>query len=785
MIGKALSALALVMIGLIAAPLACGASPRIEGITPIGVQRGALSDIAINGANLGPNPRLIAPFGFRVEPPKPDGKEDSSNWRPKLTVASDAPLGAYPIRVQTDDGISNPLLFVVGQLPRVEEKEANNTVDTAQALPEPPLVVEGQVAGNDVDFFRFRGRKGQAIVVDAQCNRIGSGIDPTIRLTTLSPDRRFIASADDSPGLGTDARLFTVLPEDTDYIVELSDSRYQGGQRPIYRLLIGPVPAAEEIYPLGGRVGEAVGFELRGGTLSELKITGVNINALPGFDLAFPRITGAMLGLSAPRPAGLDVESLAPLMSSPYVEIREPADPSAPAVKAVAPVVFNGRLEMPGDEDRFIVVATPGQRLRITMQASELGSAIDGVLRILGNNGSVIANADDTNVPQAPKNGQQSPPLVVPDPSLEMTVPGGTTEIIVAVKDLENRGGLGFPYRLVVEPQTPDFAVATNDSELSIPRGGTAIVGASINRTGFSGAIDLTVVDPPAGLTVRPGSIAAGQTAGFLSVSAAVDAKFAPASIRIVGRGQGSNGVVERMSAKSLVFSQQAGTPTYAIDQEGVVAAPALSGPVVLDTPSQPIEVPHGYSATIPVKVVRTKGADGAITISPLPLPNGLAIANATIPEKALEGKVTVTAATAAQLGTMSIGLEGKGKFGGDRTIALPVVTLSVVAPANLQLASPGLELKPGTTAELRGKIVRKGSFDAPVTVKINGLPAGLKADPVTVAPTATEFAIKVVADAKAPAASAGTQVALAFQVEKKDYPVPPAPLTVKVLASK
>ena len=103
-------------------------------------------------------------------------------------------------------------------------------------MPAIPLVVEGQAAGNDVDYFRFPGKKGRTIVVDAQCARIGSGVDPTIRLTTAGA-ARFVASADDSPGLLTDARLVAVLPEDADYVVELSDSRYQGGGRPVYRLV--------------------------------------------------------------------------------------------------------------------------------------------------------------------------------------------------------------------------------------------------------------------------------------------------------------------------------------------------------------------------------------------------------------------------------------------------------------------------------------------------------------------------------------------------------------------
>ena len=55
-------------------------------------------------------------------------------------------------------------------------------------------------------------RKVKLILVDAQCARIGSGIDPSIRLTTALPSRKYVASADDSAGLATDARLTAVLP---------------------------------------------------------------------------------------------------------------------------------------------------------------------------------------------------------------------------------------------------------------------------------------------------------------------------------------------------------------------------------------------------------------------------------------------------------------------------------------------------------------------------------------------------------------------------------------------
>jgi len=477
-----------------------------------------------------------------------------------------------------------------------------------------------------------------------------------------------------------------------------------------------------------------------------------------------------------------EVESLPHLVASSYLELREPADRTDQPDRAVAPVVFNGRLDPPGDEDRFTLVVTPGERFRITVRAAELGSNLDAVVQVQGKGGSVLVNADDTTIPQPPKNGQQTPPIVLPDPSFDMTIPGGTNEITLVVRDLEKRGGVGFPYRIVVEPLLPDFELVLSEPQVSVPRGGSAAVGVTVRRKGYSGPITLTVADPPAGLSVRTGSVAAGQTAGVITISASADASFPVAPLKLVGRGQRPEGPFEHLATQLLVFTPTATPPAGTIAQYGLVAAPALPTPVALDAPTQPIEVPHGFSAKIPLKIARTKGADESLAISALFLPPGVTIANATIAAKGLEGSATVSAPLESALGTMTVALQAKGKFGGaDRTIAVPAVTLNVVHPVSVELVATSVEVKPGSTVEFRGKLVRKGSFDGPVTVRINGLPAGVSATPVTIAGSATAFAVKVAAEPKAAPTSANTQLALVFQVNKKDYPVPTTPVAVKV----
>jgi len=759
-------------------------APQIGSIRPFGVQRGVSSEVTIGGSNLAGNPRLIGPFASRIDPLDPK-RSSVSAWSFKLTVLPDVAVGVYVVRVQTDDGLSNPFLFAVGQLPQVTEKEDNTSFESAQALPAPPLVVEGETAGNDVDYFRFAGKKGQVVVIDAQCARIGSGVDPSIRLTTAAASRRFVASADDTPGLLTDARLVAELPEDTDYVVEISDSRYQGAGRPVYRLLIGSVPVADEVFPLGGREGETLGLELRGGTLGARRIAAASLVHLPGTFLCAPRLSSAMLGLPTSGGPGLDVESLHQLVTGTLPELREPDDPSASPLRAVAPVVFNGRIDPPGDEDRFVVAVTAGDRLHIEVEASKYGSALDGVLQVQGMKGSVIASADDAMV-EVP--GQQAGQggYALPDPSLDLTVPGGTTEVSLVVRDLEGRGGVGFPYRIVVRPIVPGFELQANDPQVSIPRGGTVALGVTTARKSYNGPILVTVADPPAGLTVRPGTIAPGQDVGALSISAAATAAFAAVPLKLIGRAQGPEGPIEVEATRELVFAKQATLPTSTLTQRGVAAAPGLPAAVTFEAPSEPIEIAHGFGGTIPIKAVRARGGDAALQITTLPLPPGLAVPAASIAGNQAQATVSVNTTLEASLGAMTIALRAKGKFaGGEQTIAIPAVTLKLVRPAELVLSTPAVAIKPGTTTEIKGKVERKGSFNESVTVRLNGLPAGLHAEAVVVAPGASDFVIKMIADAKAAAGSATTQLVSAYQVGKKDYPTSPLAMLVKVLAAK
>ena len=299
----------------------------------------------------------------------------------------------------------------------------------------------------------------------------------------------------------------------------------------------------------------------------------------------------------------------------------------------------------------------------------------------------------------------------------------------LALRDLQGRGGTGYAYRITVEPIVPSFEITLNDLQVSIPRNGTAAVGVTVARKGYNGPIALSVANPPAGVTVRPGTIADGQAVGSFTVSASPDAAFGAVTLQVVGTGQGPGGPIVRAATKDDRL-RPAGDPHGDPPHEHVDP----------DRPGGRPRPGHGGQARrarrrrsrsstdsarpIEVKAERSAGADAALAVTPLPLPPGLAVPAVNIAEKAATGSVTVTAAPEVPLGPMTIALTAKGKIANaEQVFAVPAVTLNVVRPAAITLAAPSAEVKAGATVEVKGKVERKAPFKEPVTVKVDGAP--------------------------------------------------------------
>jgi hypothetical protein len=765
--------------------IACGslraAPPVVTAVSPRGAERGKVVEVVVTGNNLSPQSRLVLPFKA-AQKLLPEAKPNPARARFQLTIDPTVPLGAYSLRVVTEDGVSGFFLFTVDLFPAVTEVESNDTFDKAQKVPF-PVIVDGQCAGGDVDFFRFTVKKGQRVVVETEAARLGSGIMPQIRVTDSA--QRYVAS-DDSQTAHGDCRVIFTAPVDGDYVVEISDSRYRGGNPPFYRLKIADYDVIDEVFPLGGRRGETVSFTLRGGTLTRPVVLRRTLTAAAGENGLPLSLEGAV------KPGGLP-----PVVAvGDWPErIRIQAGNKDPKVMDLAPpVTINGRLTQPGAVDRFQFSVQPGQQFRLSVQSDTLGSRLDGVLRVTDQAGKQLALVDDVAVPAVA--GQ--PAYLNVDPSLDITVPPGTTLLVAELRDQRHRGGANFGYRLTIEPIGPDFLVHQPVSEVNVPRGGTVALTVPVTRRGFTGPIELTVPGLPAGWTARGGYVPEGGRFGLLTLSAPVMGAPEVLFLSLAGKSTSGDKEIVRMAERRISLSPDPNVSSQTMTLRHFAVGLAAGEPFAVKGPAR-LEIVKGYPASVPVTVTRgSAGASLAVEVTGVmttPAPQGapasVAAAGLTFKPGTAAAKVatstfTITAALTAPEGrAVDLLVQGKAKVNNvDRVVIGPPVALTVVRPFVVELMTPSLTLVPGQTAVLKARVQRHALFKEPVQATLTGLPKGvtMTAPLKPLAPSQSELNIDLRVDPKATIATGTLTLTGTTTIAGTAYTHPAVAIAVKAM---
>jgi hypothetical protein len=752
------------------------APPALTDIAPRGLERGKWVEITLQGTNLTPQTRLHLPFDAE-QLHIPDAKPIPTQTKLRVHVPAAVPVGVYPVRAVSEGGISGIVWLAVDLLPNVMEVEDNNTPEKAQRLT-PPVVVNGQCAGGDVDFFRFQAKQGERLVIETEAARLGSGVVPQLRLT--DERLRFLA-ADDNQSIEGDCRLIFDPPADGDYLLEFSDSRYRGGNPPFYRIKIGAYDVMDEVFPLGGRGGEPTTFGLSGGTL-----------------------TGELTCQRALRPA-------APFASLEGLPLRPGALPPAAAVgehperlwhkgstldprrlDIVAPVTINSRLECPGDTDRFQMPVRPGEKYRYRLEAAALGSRLDGVLRITDQAGKQLALVDDVDIPPRLP-GEQAFRSI--DPVAEVTVPPEATLLVAELRDQRKRGGMNFGYRLTVEPAAPDFLIEMPTGELNVPRGGTAVLPVLVTQRGYAGPIRLTIPDLPAGYVVQEGFIPAGAAAGLMTVTAPNEPLIEPHPFHVEATAiDPPAGNLKRLARHTMMLNRDPAAPgLMRTFNEGLLASTqanafAVRGPTTF-------QLVLGYPAKVPVTltpVIPTPAVAAEVTILPggaLPgqPPPPVSITSKSINASANDNQVAliVTAPTSAPEGLQTLVVQAKAKVGNiDQVAFAPALTVNVVRPFTIEPAAGQVTLMPGQTVPVRFRLTRRDVFREAVRVQLSGLPVGvaLASTPGPVLPEQSEVVLNLKVDAKAAPATTNLVLSASATINGQTYNHPPAmvPAVVK-----
>lgn len=207
------------------------ASPELKHFVPAAVAPGNGTPVVFSGENLTEDawvwtshPGIIA---HRLT------AETAGSVRADFSVSASTPEGIALVRWVSPQGISEPRLLLVDRLKSILSSGTNTTSASAQLI-DGPTAVDGRMASTRSHWFRVAVRRGQRLQIETMAARLGSSLDPVLRL--LDMNGRELAYSEDDPALGVDARIQHTAARAGSLLVELRDTRHQGGPDYFYRL---------------------------------------------------------------------------------------------------------------------------------------------------------------------------------------------------------------------------------------------------------------------------------------------------------------------------------------------------------------------------------------------------------------------------------------------------------------------------------------------------------------------------------------------------------------------
>jgi len=207
----------------------------------------------------------------------------------------------------------------------------------------------------------------------------------------------------------------------------------------------------------------------------------------------------------------------------------EPNDEAATvkleAVSVKSGIVFNGRIDKPGDIDLFRFSAEAGKTLLLEVQSSRLGTELDSVLSVLSSDGKQLKLNDDL------AGG-------IPDSRVVWKVPNGGSFFVQIRDQFGHRGGSRFAYRVSIsEVSEQHFELKLPLDTVNIEQGAETKLKIGIDRSfGFKGEVELSVEDLPDGVTAEPVKIAKNRQDAQLVIKVGESATPQIVRLKVVGK---------------------------------------------------------------------------------------------------------------------------------------------------------------------------------------------------------------------------------------------------------
>ena len=441
-------------------------APLLKAPVPLGMQRGTTLDLTLTGTNLAEPTGLWTSFPAKVTIPT-DGNngKDNAKLLVRLEVPKDAPMGFHTLALATARGMSNFRLFCIDDLPEVPKTTATKT---APQEVKAPCVVVGSVAAESSDWYKITVKAGERVSFEVLGRRLGSAFDPQLSLYHTNGHELPGGHSNDAPGLQTDPRLTYTFKDAGDYLIEIRDVSYRGGEDFHYRLRIGDFPCATTPMPLSAKRGSKVSVQFAGPQVDGVAPVEVTIPNEPQLSAVYVTPTGAN-GLHG-WPVSLAISDLDEVLET------KPNNEPAKATRVPVPGAVSARFHEKGEHDYFVFAAKKGQRTILEAHTQELHSPADVYMTLSDAKGAKL---------------QTTNPMTAPRLDFTPTADGDYT---LAVEHLHLWGGPSETYRITVTPYEPGYDLAVQLDRFDVPQGGTLAVPILVTRRDYKGPIDVSVV---------------------------------------------------------------------------------------------------------------------------------------------------------------------------------------------------------------------------------------------------------------------------------------------------
>jgi hypothetical protein len=440
------------------------AAPQIAEFGPLALAPGQTVALTLRGQNLLDVRELWTSFASRCDfaPPQGESAAKGETLECRVTVPRDEQVGVGAMRIVTGEGVSNPVLVMLDDLPTVAETADNHARDSAQPV-DWPAAVDGRCEPLEEDWFRFHAAAGQRLSFEVVSQRLGARLDPTLRLSTA--DGKELARVDDAADVGGDSRLSHLFEAEGDYVLAVGDVRHVGGGAEFrYRLRIGAFPIIRGVYPAGARSGSVASFELRDEGAEAASLLHV---ALPAADDQ-SRLVSYGVPSGDRRGSGWFQVEASPLSEA--LE-QEPNETIAEATPATLPGALNGRFGQAGDRDCFKFHAAKGQRLYCVAKTRELGSPCDVYMSLHKADGALLSVARQER-----------------ETILDAEIPE-EGDYALQVEDLIGGAGPDHVYRIDASDAFGGFSLHAEQTQYSAPQGGTFVMKVLAQRRAYGGPI--------------------------------------------------------------------------------------------------------------------------------------------------------------------------------------------------------------------------------------------------------------------------------------------------------